>query len=139
MNKSLKHLRQAPREISYAYSAQSRVGRAFIRSFENMTGRIGLIKRALGYEDEVSAGRDFWEVMTERYGVILDAGPGGLDAIPTEGPLVMVSNHPFGILDGMAMGRMLSARRKDFKIIANNVFHKAEELNHPSDFVRRRS
>lgn len=128
MNKSLKHLRQAPREISYAYSAQSRVGRAFIRSVENMTGRIGLIKRALGYEDEVSAGRDFWEVMTERYGVILDAGPGGLDAIPTEGPLVMVSNHPFGILDGMAMGRMLSARRKDFKIIANNVFHKAEEL-----------
>ena len=119
---------QAPREISYAYSAETRAGRAVIRSIENLTGRLSLIRRALGYEHEVSAGRDFWEVMTERYGVKLDAGPNGLEGIPSEGPLVVVANHPFGILDGMAMGRMLSARRGDFKIIAHKVFHKAKEL-----------
>ena len=119
---------QTPREISYAYSATTRAGRAVIRSIENLTGRPRLIKMALGYEEEVSRGRDFWEVMTERYGVRLDAGPTGLDSIPEEGPLVIVANHPFGILDGMAMGRMLSARRRDFRIIAHKVFHKAKEL-----------
>ncbi|MEM7269626.1 MAG: lysophospholipid acyltransferase family protein [Pseudomonadota bacterium] len=132
----------APREISYAYSAQSRAGRAVIRGLENITGRPRLIKMALGYEDEVSQGRDFWEVMTERYGVQLDAGPAGLEAIPAEGPLVIVANHPFGILDGMAMGRMLSARRDDFRIIANTVFHKAEELRKiilPVDFAETRA
>lgn len=120
---------QTPREISYAYTAQSRAGRALIRSIENLTGRPRLIRMALGYEKEVSAGRDFWEVMTERFGVVLDAGPRGLDGIPTEGPLVVVANHPFGILDGLAMGRMLSARRPNFKIIAHKVFHKAKELD----------
>jgi len=54
------------REISYSHSAESKVGRALIRSVENMTGRLGLIKQAAGYDDEVRAGRDFWEVMVER-------------------------------------------------------------------------
>ena len=123
MTKRIEPQGHAPREISYAYSAQSRAGRAVIRSIENLTGRPRLIRMALGYEEEVSAGRDFWEVMTERYGVTVEAGAGGLDRIPREGPLVIVANHPFGILDGMAMGRILSARRgRDFRIIAHKVF-----------------
>ncbi|MEM7546159.1 MAG: lysophospholipid acyltransferase family protein [Pseudomonadota bacterium] len=118
-----------PREISYAFSAQTRVGKAVIRSIENLTGRPRLIRMALGYEKEVSAGRDFWEVMTERYGLTVDTGAEGLANIPKEGPLIVVANHPFGILDGMAMGRILSATRGDFRIVANNVFHRSEELS----------
>lgn len=117
-----------PQEISYAYSARSRAGRAVIRSIENLTGRPKLIRMALGYEREVSAGRNFWEVMTERYRVTVDVGPDGLNRIPETGPLVIVANHPFGILDGMAMGRILSARRPHFRIIAHKIFHKAREL-----------
>ena len=79
---------QAPREISYAYSAETRAGRAVIRSIENLTGRLSLIRRALGYEHEVSAGRDFWEVMAERYGLSLDVRRGSLDAIPRDGPMI---------------------------------------------------
>ena len=46
--------RQIARDISYSYSAQTKGGRAMIRTMENLTGRIGLIKRAAGYEREVS-------------------------------------------------------------------------------------
>ena len=42
--------RHAARDISYAFSAQTRGGRAMIRLMENATGRVGLIKRAKGYE-----------------------------------------------------------------------------------------
>ena len=119
---------RTPREISYAWSARSRAGRALIRSIENLTGRPKLIRMALGYEREVSAGRDFFEVMTERYRVTLDVGPHGLPRIPAEGPLVVVANHPFGILDGLALGRILAARRPHFRIIAHKVFHRAGEL-----------
>ncbi|QIE54428.1 acyltransferase [Pikeienuella piscinae] len=122
------HLRRTPGEISYAYSARSRAGRVVIRSIENLTGRPRLIRMALGYETEVSAGRDFWEVMTERYRVHVELGRGGLERIPVEGPLVIVANHPFGILDGMAMGRILSARRPHFRIVAHKIFHRAREL-----------
>lgn len=117
------------REISYAHSAQTKVGRGLIRSIENLTGRMKLIRMVEGYEKEVSGGRDFWEVMVERYGLSLDLRRGSLDNIPADGPVVVISNHPYGILDGMMLGYMLSKTRGDFRILANSVFRKAEELN----------
>ena len=98
--------RHAAREISYASSARTKGGRAVIRMVENATGRLRLIRRADGYEDEVARGRDFWEVMVERYGLSLDIVAGQLENIPTTGPLILSSNHPYGILDGMMMGYM---------------------------------
>ncbi len=119
----------AARDITYASSAQTKGGRAMIRVLENTTGRIRMIKRAKGYEEEVAAGRDFWEVMVERYGLSLDVVAGSLDNIPREGPLVLIANHPYGILDGLIMGYILSAIRGDFRILAHRVFRKAEDLD----------
>ncbi|MDA3858216.1 MAG: lysophospholipid acyltransferase family protein [Roseovarius sp.] len=121
--------RQIARDISYAYSAQTKGGRAMIRTMENLTGRIALIKRAAGYETEVSRGRDFWEVIVERYGLTLDVVGGSLMNIPREGPLVLIANHPYGILDGLMMGHILSQTRGDFRILAHQVFRKAEDLS----------
>ncbi|SLN42247.1 Acyltransferase [Roseivivax jejudonensis] len=121
--------RQVARDISYSYSAQTRGGRAIIRLMENATGRMGLIRRARGYEREVAQGRDFWEVMVERYGLRLDVVAGALTDIPAEGPLVVVANHPYGILDGLILGHLLSVTRGDFRILAHRVFRKAEDLD----------
>lgn len=120
---------QATREISYATSAKTRSGRAVIRVLENTTGRIRLIKRARGYEHEVAQGRDLWEVMIERYGLSLNVVGGDLANIPREGPLVLISNHPYGILDGLMLGYILSIVRGDFRILAHRVFRKARELD----------
>ncbi|MGZ2258240.1 lysophospholipid acyltransferase family protein [Roseobacter sp. A03A-229] len=117
------------RDISYSYSAQSKGGRALIRVMENSTGRLRLIKRARGYEDEVAAGRGFFDVMVERYGLSLDVVNGTLGHVPKEGPLIMIANHPYGILDGLMMGHILGQTRGDFRIMANSVFRKAEDLN----------
>ena len=121
--------RHVARDISYAHSAVTKSGRAMIRIMENTTGRMRLIKRADGYEDEVAAGRDFWAVMVERYGLSLDVIGGSLDNIPREGPLILIANHPYGILDGLMMGHILSETRGDFRILAHRVFRKAEDLN----------
>lgn len=121
--------RKIVREISYANSAQTRAGRAMIRTVENLTGRVRLIKMAKDYEKEVAAGADFWEVMVRRYGLKLDVIGGALRNIPSEGPLVVISNHPFGILDGLMLGHILSQTRGDFRILAHQVFRKAEDLN----------
>ncbi|GFE51653.1 glycerol acyltransferase [Roseobacter cerasinus] len=117
------------RDISYSYSAQTRGGRALIRVMENSTGRLRLIKRARGYENEVAAGRGFFDVMAARYGLSLDVVAGSLDDIPRNGPLILIANHPYGILDGLMMGHILSTTRGDFRLMANSVFRKAEDLN----------
>lgn len=130
--------RQVARDISYAYSAETRGGRALIRLMENATGRISLIRRARGYHEAVAAGQDFWQVMVERYGLGLEVTGGSLANIPTSGPLIVIANHPYGILDGLILGHILSVVRGDFRILANSVFCRAEELNRiilPVDFA----
>ncbi|MBV1865626.1 MAG: lysophospholipid acyltransferase family protein [Rhodobacteraceae bacterium] len=117
------------REISYANSIRGRGGRAFVRVVENLTGRPRLIRMAQGYEKDVATGQDFWQVMVRKYGIDLQIINGALENIPKTGPLVVVSNHPFGILDGMVMGNILSQTRGDFRILAHNVFQRAEEIN----------
>ncbi|MEX0282296.1 MAG: lysophospholipid acyltransferase family protein [Arenibacterium sp.] len=126
MSPSRRHI---ARDISYAHSAATKGGRAMIRLMENTTGRLRLIKRADGYEHEVAAGRDFWAVMVERYGLSLNVIGGSLSNIPRDVPLILIANHPYGILDGLMMGHILSETRRDFRILAHRVFRKAEELN----------
>jgi len=121
--------RHIARELSYSHSGATRFARGFIRTLENVTGRPGLIRRAEGYEVEVADGRDFWSVMTERYGLSLELRGGVLANIPREGPLVVIANHPYGILDGLMMGHILQETRGDFRILANSVFRKSEDLN----------
>jgi len=121
--------RATTRDISYAHSAQTRAGGAMIRFLENTTGRLGLIRRADGYEQDVANGGDFWQIMMNRYGLELEVIGGSLDLIPREGPLLLIANHPYGILDGLVMGHILSALRGDFRILAHQVFRKAEDIN----------
>jgi len=121
--------RQIARDISYAYSAQTRGGRTLIKLMENASGRVSLIKRACGYEHEVANGGDFWQVMVQRYGLNLDIVSGSLDNIPCDKPLIMIANHPYGILDGLMMGYILTHTRGDFRILAHKVFRRAEDLN----------
>lgn len=135
---------RAAHDISYAGSARSRAGRAVIRALERATGRAALVARAEGYAEEIAQGADFWEVMLERFGLRLELLPGSAPGLPREGPLIVVANHPFGILDGLAMGALLSRARGPraegqqagrtrsgarFRILANRVFRQAAELD----------
>ena len=120
---------QTARDLSYADTSKSRYGRSIIRLMENSTGRQKLIKRAVGYEAEVAQGQGFFEVMARRYGLSLQVDAGSLTHIPRRGPVIMIANHPYGILDGLMMGRILSHRRDNFKIMAHSVFNKVPELS----------
>ncbi len=120
---------QSVRDFSYACSAQTRGGKAIIRLMENTTGRVGLLKRARGYEAELAAGASFFDVMIARYGLSIDIVGGALENVPRTGPLILIANHPYGILDGLMMGHLLNQTRSDFKILANSVFSRAPELH----------
>ena len=104
--------RHFARDISYPHAVQSRGGRAVIRALENAKGRLNLICRAVGHQYEISDGADFWQVMVDRYGLSLDITGGSLETLPASGLLVVVSNHPYDILDGLMMGHILSAAQQ---------------------------
>jgi putative hemolysin len=54
---------------------------------------------------------------------------GALENIPADKPLIVVANHPYGILDGLMLGRILSQRRSgDFRVLAHRIFRRSADL-----------
>ena len=51
------------------------------------------------------------------------------DLIPREGPVIVVSNHPHGALDGMVLGSLLASVRNDVKFIVNYMLQQIPELH----------
>ncbi len=129
--------REFARQISYSSSVGSRMGRVVIRTMENATGRLSLIARARGAEADLAQGRDLWQIAMDRYRLRPELLGGTFETIPATGPLILVANHPYGILDGLMMGHILSRIRGDFRIIAHQIFGQAHMLNRailPVDF-----
>ncbi|WP_394177851.1 lysophospholipid acyltransferase family protein [Yoonia maritima] len=121
--------REVARDISYATSVKGRGSRALVRAMENATGRLQLIRKARGYDLDVASGQDFWEVITTRYGLDLNVISGSIENIPATGPVIVVANHPYGILDGLMLGRIMSQRRDgDFRVLAHRVFRRSPDL-----------
>ena len=63
--------------------------------------------------------------------------PVKLNKIPKTEPLIIVANHPFGIVDGMIMCDIAARVRGDFRILINSVLCVDEDLNNhflPVDF-----
>ncbi|KJZ19958.1 lysophospholipid acyltransferase family protein [Loktanella sp. S4079] len=121
--------REVARDISYATSVKGRGSRALVRVMENATGRLKLIRKARGYDLDVAAGGDFWDVIPNRYGLELDVIAGALENIPETGPVIVVANHPYGILDGLMLGQIMSKRRcGDFRVLAHRVFRRSPDL-----------
>ncbi|MDQ1362954.1 MAG: hypothetical protein QG652_814 [Pseudomonadota bacterium] len=53
---------------------------------------------------------------------------GSLDSIPQQGAVIVVANHPFGAIEGMALADLLLQRRRDVKILANEFLQRVPEL-----------
>jgi putative hemolysin len=51
-----------------------------------------------------------------------------LNHIPRTGPVLVVVNHPSGILDGAVLARLLSELRADLKILANHILAAIPEI-----------
>jgi putative hemolysin len=51
-----------------------------------------------------------------------------LAAVPRQGPLVFVCNHPLGALEGMMLGRLLLNVRPDIKVLANELLLRIPEF-----------
>ena len=120
--------RQFTYDVSYAQSAKNSLGRIFIKFLENATGRLVLIKRIQSLGVNFSTSKNFWQSIINVYGVKIDVLRGDLQNIPTDVPVVVVANHPYGILDGLVMGSVLAESGTNFKIVANDIFQKVQYI-----------
>jgi putative hemolysin len=123
-------------QITYASPDDSPVRSVLIRGLERLTGRRELERHYDSTRDlDVDA---FWAAALDRLGVTLDVTPADPGAvIPEDGPAIVVANHPFGVLDGLGVCRLVADVRPDFRILVNSVLCRDERVAHhflPIDF-----
>jgi putative hemolysin len=53
-------------------------------------------------------------------GISLEIDQHDLNRLPVEGPVVVVANHPFGAVDGLALLELVGRRRSDVRVLANH-------------------
>jgi putative hemolysin len=58
-----------------------------------------------------------------------------LERIPKTGPLLIVSNHPFGALDGIILAAVVQSVRPDVRVMANYLLREIPELRELFIFV----
>lgn len=62
------------------------------------------------------------------YGVRYEVDPAALLRIPATGPVVVVSNHPFGALDAVILTAVLAGIRSDARVLANYLLISVPQL-----------
>ena len=104
---------------------------------ERVTGQ-PKIKRL--YLDYVNANRPdelFWSDALDRLGITINLKKPEAQDIPKSGPLLIISNHPFGVVDGIALCALVSQIRQDYKLITHRVLRQAPAVMNkilPIDF-----
>ncbi len=61
--------------------------------------------------------------------------PEDLKKIPISGPVIAVSNHPFGLLDGMLLSTVLQAVRPDLRVLTSHMLGDLPELARLGIFI----
>ncbi|MBP0618111.1 lysophospholipid acyltransferase family protein [Jiella mangrovi] len=111
--------------LSYAATIDHRLMRRLCLGLEAMTGQRRLERLYQDYLDDPARG-DFFAEAISRMNIRLAAR--GMARIPREGPLAVVANHPYGAMDGIALGCLLGRVRGDVKIIAHSALARVPEL-----------
>lgn len=71
----------------------------------------------------------FLQHTEEAFGINLLVSGFDLGEVPTEGPLLIVANHPLGGLEGVVLARLLRKYRPDTKVLTNELLTTIPELS----------
>ncbi|MEQ8896516.1 MAG: lysophospholipid acyltransferase family protein [Roseovarius sp.] len=117
------------RSLTYANSFDS-PGTAFtIRAIEWFTGKLTIIKMIREFEKRgAPTGQPFWRAALDTMGIPLETPQSEIDNIPPDGPVVVVANHPHGLVDGMILADLIGRRRTDYKILTRALLTGIDEV-----------
>lgn len=127
--------------FSYAEAGDPIFKRGLIRLIEKLTGQPKLKRLYLDVQRARRPGESFWAGAVRALGLDVRYDRGALMALPQNGPLVVVANHPYGVLDGIVIAWLVEQRRGDFLVLTNAVLQRAPEVRDyvlPIDFSETR-
>ena len=117
------------RRLSYAGTYKDPVKAGTIRIIEWLTAKITLLQLIRTFERSGAPfGSPFWPKAIRHMGIRIETPPEEIARIPATGPLVVVANHPHGLVDGMILAEMVNRVRSDFKILTRSLLTGVPEV-----------
>lgn len=114
--------------FSYASVDDPALRRIAIQAIEQVTGQPRLRRLYLENRRRPQGDESFWAAAVRQLELTVDYDDERLHAIPAVGPVVVVANHPFGVVDGLVIGYLVSKIRADFKVLTNSLLCRATEI-----------
>jgi len=111
--------------FSFANGELGPMASGFIRAMEKVTGQPKIKKLYFDYVDDERPRELFWTDALKRLNISYDARREPGAEIPKTGPVLVIANHPFGVIDGLVLCAMMSEIRQDYKIITHQVLRQA--------------
>lgn len=123
--------------FSYARPDQRWRDRFLIEAIERATGQPRLKRLYEAYASDPRQDENIFAAAIRLMRIAIETDAEALARIPREGPLIFVSNHPFGVLDGLVLGRLAIGARPDTKILTHSLLCQPPEARNyllPIDF-----
>ena len=117
------------RKLSYANTFTNPWKANTIRAMEWMTGKIPLLRLVRKFERMGPAeGQAFWSQALGLMKIDILTPAEQIARIPKEGPVVIVANHPHGLVDGMVLAELIGRVRTDYKILTRSLLTGVTEI-----------
>ncbi len=117
------------RSLTYANSFDKPLTAFTIRAIEMFTGKLTILRMIRAFEKSgAPTGQAFWRAALNVMGIDLLTPEQELLNIPLDRPVVVVSNHPHGLVDGMILADLIGRRRTDYKILTRALLTGIDEV-----------
>ena len=130
-------------KIDFTYASKSEhnfAQRIIIKTIEIITGKKKLEKLYREYSSKTDNPKNFWTDILEIMNIkVIDKSKKKV-SIPSKGKLIIIANHPFGIIDGLILCSLVSKVRDDFKIMTHETLKLIPKLDKfilPVDFSKK--
>src|SRR5271167_1880208 len=115
--------------FSYATASDPPIKRGLIRLVEKATGQPKLKRMYVQNQRFPRPDETFWQAAVRSLALDVRYDRDALRAIPKTGSVVVVANHPYGVLDGIVISWLVSKVRPDFVVLTNAVLMRAPEVH----------
>ncbi|NBU35812.1 MAG: glycerol acyltransferase [Bacteroidetes bacterium] len=115
--------------LSYSEPGDPWVTKLIIQLVEVLTGRTLIERKYNKVLNMGLPGKDLMSAALRELEINLCFEGFSIMEIPQDGPVIFIANHPFGVVDGLALGEIVSKVREKFAILVNAVLCRNPQLD----------